>query len=483
MTENRPQDHAAHNEGSPIDYSFLGDPEAQAALGGGEEAYQTYINGKLDEMGVQLYATQGPGAYERFLRQRHAKSAIGDTAVRNAASAKDSPSNNRQSEASPPQPRAETLGDTPAAEGIFNGVYQALTYGIRDKTERKQFKNGQEVIVTINPSAEFADHYFERARNTVAPLNRIIPVAQFRDTFMQEADTAAKMSYRNDPGRIPERIDRAKGIVDGFLGRAKQMVRDGQTDNLTAKLFLNRIEDANVFATGYNKVTEKIDETMPSKEIATRYTRTIPKLLADNPDTKHQDTGPFIHVNASRESRRDSVGRYYISPRLNGQPERVVQIWTDTLREMGLDKELYYKVSEGVMRRYDMVIAYASSEPGNKEKMASAIDAFSKRCPPELLSQTTLPTGIEIVPGVAKTPEPTELNKLLRYRGKPAVSYNQFVCAMTDLALRRASYDFIQNGKRPRDIQFEDLEAAAKPYFAQLVALSGIDPITMENLV
>ncbi len=150
---------------------------------------------------------------------------------------------------------------------------------------------------------------------------------------------------------------------------------------------------------------------------------------------------------------------------------------------MGLDKELYYKVSEGVMRRYDMVIAYASSEPGNKEKMASAIDAFSKRCPPELLSQTTLPTGIEIVPGVAKTPEPTELNKLLRYRGKPAVSYNQFVCAMTDLALRRASYDFIQNGKRPRDIQFEDLEAAAKPYFAQLVALSGIDPITMENLV
>lgn len=470
MSKNPTQEQTAHDADTP-DYGFLSTPEALEALGGGEETYQAYIGGKLDEQAAEAFARQGPAGYERFMRQRN--SAIGGTAVRNT----------KNTESTPRATSGETVTGKPVAETVFKGVYDALTYDLKHKPTRKGFRNGQEVTVTINPSLEFATPYFERAHDTVVPLAKQAP--DFRGAFNQDATEEAHKvkAYQGRPDLIAQRLENARHLTADFLNRAEQMKRRGETDDLTINLFLDRIEYAKSLARGYNQVTKKTDETMPPEAANERYAHALPILLSGNPDRAQQATAPFVHMNVKKHqgSSYDTVERYYISPKLNGQPERVVQIWTETLQDMGLDKELYYKVSEGIALRYDLLIAYTSSKPGDKEKMKNVIQEFTRRCPPELLSETTLPTGAEIVPGVARTPEPTELNRLLRYRGKSTVSYNEFACALTDLAFRRASYDFIKQGRHPQDVTPKELAAAAKPYFSQMVALSGIDPVTMES--
>jgi hypothetical protein len=154
----------------------------------------------------------------------------------------------------------------------------------------------------------------------------------------------------------------------------------------------------------------------------------------------------------------------------------VVRTWTETLDSLGLGDKLYYKVAEGLALRYETVIAYASPETASD--MEKAVQEFARRCPPELLSDSIIPSGIEVAKGVARAPEPDELNTLLRYRGKEIVSYNEFACALTELALRRASFDFIRQGMLPDQVTPRALSKAAKPYFVQL---SGFDPATMKS--
>jgi len=388
--------------------------------------------------------------------------------------------NKNMTETYSPIPTSETYispDDPLAAEAVFDGVYHALVYDLEHGSQRHALIDGTVQAIDIDPSYEFVKPHFDDAERSVEPLDQPIPAATFGNKYMNEARLEAENVYRGQPGNIDVRIQRARELTQTFLSRAAQMQRNGTADGLTIKLFLDRIGDIKHFAHGYNKVVAKNDESMPDKAASDRYEEAIPQLLRGHPDLVMQEDSPFVHVNS--RGTQPSDRRYYISPRLNGQPEAVVQIWTQTLQDLGLDGEVYYKVALGVARQYDLLLGYASGADSNA-KMMQAIKEFGKRCPPELLSDTTLPTGIKIAHGVAIAPEPTELNTLLRYRGKGKASYNQFVCGLSDLALRRASYDFMQQGWQPEQIAKEQLAAAARPYFVQLTALSGIDPTTME---
>ncbi|HSH18354.1 MAG TPA: hypothetical protein VK978_03145 [Candidatus Saccharimonadales bacterium] len=374
------------------------------------------------------------------------------------------------------------LEDTKAAEGVFAGVYRTFVDEAKSSPkERRQFIDGQAAVITVDNAREFVQKRFDEATATITPLDRPTPSSEISEKFMQEIRVEAQSVYAGNPLAAGIRMERAGRVVAGFMDRAAQMFEDGEADGLTIKVFFDRMQGFKYgLSLGYNRLVAKADEPIPDEDSQIAYAETVYAALADCPDIEEQDSGSFLHINAQRHlaSGSDATERYYISPKLNGEPGRVVAAWADTLKDLGLDKKLYYKVAEGLAYRYDILTAYATPETATE--MEQAVQAFSRRCPPDLLSDTAMPSGVEVSQGVAYAPEPHELNTLLRYRGKRTVSYNEFVCAITELSLRRASYDFMGQGGRPDDVTPRMLSTAARPYFAQFVALSGLNPATMK---
>jgi hypothetical protein len=373
-------------------------------------------------------------------------------------------------------------GQPLAAEAVFDGVYQSFAYHAKQlPLERNMFIDGEVKRVAVDPVADFVRARFTEAEKTIEPLaGQPVRPADVSDKFIDEATIEAKAVYDGNPLGISARVESSKRVVSGFIDRATDMVRNVETDGLTVKLFFDRIQGFKYgLSANYNDLVTKTDEPLPDKEGQDRYANAVHRLFTGKEDVQEQDSGPFLHVNGKRYSASgtQTTERYYISTKLNGQPEEAVRIWTETLAEMGLDEKLYYKVAEGMSHRFETVVAYAT--PETADEMEAAIQEFARRCPPELMSDTVLPTGVEVAKGVAKAPEPNELNTLLRYRGKDTISYNQFACALTELALRRASYDFMKQGIKPEAVTPRALSQAAKPYFVQFTALSGIDPATM----
>lgn len=355
-----------------------------------------------------------------------------------------------------------------AATSVFQGVYESFSRRAKEKKVE-------------DPATEFVRERFDGAARSIEPLvARPIRPSDFYNNFLGEAVAEAHEVYK---GRSPEvisfRVKRAQDSIIEFTNRASQMVKARETDGLTAKVFFDRMEYLKEgFTFGYNGLVAKTDEPTPSDLTKAIYAHAVHDNFAGHPNVEEQEGGAFLHVNARQPGASDITERYYISPKLNAQPEKVVAIWTDTLDSLGLEDELYYKVAEGLARRYETVIAYAS--PKTADRMEDAIEEFSRRCPEDLLSDTILPSGIEVSKGVARAPEPDKLNTLLRYRGKDQISYNGLMCALTELSLRRASYDFKQQGKQASEIKPHALSKAAMPYFLQFVKLSGLDPTTMK---
>lgn len=371
-----------------------------------------------------------------------------------------------------------------AAETVFSSVYQTFADEAKNApTQRNRFIDGREQMVTVNPALEFVEARFEEVRKTVEPLaNQAVRPSDVSDKFISEATIEAKEVYNGNPLAAGARVERATRVVSGFIDRASDMFAAGETDGLTVKLFFDRLQGFKYgLSLGYNRAVTKHDEPNPSKEAQHKYAQSIHSMLVGKPNVEEQENGSFLHVNGQRylDSGASTIERYYLSPKLNGQPEEVVKTWTETLDRLGLGDTLYYKVAEGLSRRYDTLIAYASPETASD--MAKAVQEFTRRCSPELLSHTVIPTGVEVAKGIARAPEPDEVNTLLRYRGKETVSYNEFACALTELALRRASYDFMRQGTTPDQVTPRALSEAAKPYFVQFVQLSGIDPATMKS--
>lgn len=355
-----------------------------------------------------------------------------------------------------------------AAVSVFQGVYESFSRLAKEKKVE-------------NPAAEFVQARFDGAARSIEPLvSQPIRPSDIYNNFLGEAVAEADKVYAGQPPEIVGfRVKRAQGSIIEFTDRASQMIKDGETDRLTAKVFFDRMEYLKKGLTfGYNGLVAKTDEPTPDNETKTRYAEAIHNTFAGHPNVEEQEGGAFLHVNARQPGAGDVTGRYYISPKLNAQPEKVVAIWADTVSSLGLEDELYYKVAQGLARRYETVIAYAS--PKTADKMEDAIEEFSRRCPDDLLSDTTLPSGVAVGKGIARAPEPDKLNTLLRYRGKDQISYNELMCALTELSLRRASYDLKQKGERADQVKPHALSRAAIPYFLQFVKLSGLDPATMK---
>lgn len=377
---------------------------------------------------------------------------------------------------------------TMAAEDVFDGVYQSLAAKAKNSpTQRREFTGREVELVAVNPAHEFIEARFGAAKRTIEPLaNQPTRSSEVSDRFMHDATIEAKREHDGNPRAAGVRIGRAQRVVSGFIDRASTMVVNAPDPKskaevgLTVKLFFDRLEYfKRGLSSGYNDLVAKNDEPVPSQKAKDDYELSLHETLTGKPNVEEQESGSFVHVNRQRPALESSVNeRYYISPKLNGQPGEVVRTWTETLDGLGLGEKLYYKVAQGLSRRYDTVVAFAS--PETADDVEEAVREFTRRCDPELLSDTIIPTGVEVTKGVARSPEPDKLNTLLRYRGKEMLSYNELTSALTELALRRASYEYMQQGVQPNQITPKALSEAAKPYFVQFVQLSGIDPTTMK---
>lgn len=378
--------------------------------------------------------------------------------------------------------------DTAAAEDVFDGVYQSLADKAKNSpTQRREFTGREVESVAVNPALEFVEARFAAAKRTIEPLaNQPTRSSEVSDRFMHEATVEAKREHDGNPRAAGVRVGRAQRVVSGFIDRASTMVASDPDPEsktkigLTVKLFFDRLEYfKRGLSSGYNDLVAKNDEPTPSQKTKDEYEISLHETLTGRPNVEEQERGSFVHVNRQRPASESSINeRYYISPKLNGQPGEVVKTWTEAADSLGLGDKLYYKVAQGLSRRYDTVVAFAS--PETVDDVERAVQEFTRRCDPELLSDTIIPTGIEVAKGIARSPEPDKLNTLLRYRGKEMLSYNELVSALAELALRRASYEYIQQGVQPDQVTPKVLSEVAKPYFVQFIELSGLDPAMMK---
>ena len=361
--------------------------------------------------------------------------------------------------------------EAPQADVVFDGVYGTFAR----EAHKKDQKNGAEF------GKAFVADRFEKAKESLEPLDRPAPISEIKQNFMQQIATEADRQYQKSPSGRAMRMERGERLVEKFLNRAGSMIKAGETDGLTVKMFLDRIKGIPyTLSFGYNDLTKKVDEEMPEKPATNRYFARLNQLVAGKTNWEQQSESTYVIFNSRnpRFQETDTTGRYYISWKLNGQPEVVLETWMTILSDMGLDEEICFKTSEGIARTYDSIVVYTNRDTA--EPAQQAIEEFIRRCPPELLSETNMPSGAPIAKGVSRAPEPSEVLKLQRYTGEKSFSYNQFICALTELSLRRASYDYIKQGIRPEDVTPRMLAQAGKVYFTQLIKLSGIDPSTME---
>lgn len=381
----------------------------------------------------------------------------------------------------------ERSSDIPAADSVFAGVYGSFAQAAQDRFQKnKASANRQEAIRNgliqpdVEPHIEFVQSRFDSTER-LEELDRPLSPAHFTDRFIDEATSEAKKVYADRPVAIGARIEKARQTVAGFADRASEMLKSGETDGLTVKSFFDRMEAfKHGLNVGYNDLVKKRDEPIPDEQTRAKYRRIIQDEYTNRSNVEKQESGPFLHVNAQQYLGAEITDRYYISPLLNGKPDEVIKIWADTLADLGVDQKLYYKVAQGLSHRYDTVIAYATTETASE--MEQAVQEFAQRCPPELLSETVLPAGLEVAKGIARAPEAVDLNRLLRYRGKDIISYNELACALMELSLQRAAYEFKKQGIEPQAVNPKALSETAKPFFTQYLKLAGIDPSTMRVL-
>ena len=373
----------------------------------------------------------------------------------------------------------------PVAEQVFDGVWQTIKHEKSQPAYEPIFhQDGSVTKLKIDPAKKFVTELFTLAHERLADLaSEQLGLTLLQEHFIAQADREAPKAYPGDPASVGVRHERSRRLIGSFVDRAVTMLQTGEIDDLTTQLFFRSVDNGGLkdgLSMGYNGLVRKHDEAMPGEAAQDEYSQTIQQLFAHTQDATEK--GLFIHVNSQShiDSGAETVTRYYVSPKLNAQPGEVVKRWTEKLAELGLDKKIYYKVGEGMALRYETLIVYADTDTSSDAEQA--ILAFAAECPEELMSDTTIPSGIPLAKGIAAAPEPIDLNKLLRYCGKKVVSYNELVSAFCELSLRRAAYGFIDQGAKPENTRPSDIAQAAKPYFVSFMKLAGIDPTTMQHL-
>ncbi len=392
-----------------------------------------------------------------------------------------SEADNERSEA-PVTPEALTQSDH-ASDQIFGRVYEKFSGLAKLKTTKREPVIVDGVLTGVqelptDPIADFVKPYFEGADRTKVGF-----AGRNGKQIMEEYQV--KLATNQSQGTI----ERGGQVLVDDSARITDLIRTGAVDALTAQTFVAALPSIrNGLSFDYNALTLRESKVRKTEAEQEAYKQTITKLYEGKWDRIHlQPDAGFIHINsdAVASGEEETAERFYICGNPDRNSAELVKAWAETLDELGLADEVYYKLPIADMTsRYEQMVVYKPSGP-NGAKTDQAILRFSERCDPALLSDEPMPTGVEQAKGIFAVPEPAHLNTVLRYATREGenfdhISYNQFIAASYELAMRRAAMEITTTGGTADTTRPRDLRDKAAGYFAKFMVLSGIDPATMK---
>ena len=165
------------------------------------------------------------------------------------------------------------------------------------------------------------------------------------------------------------------------------------------------------------------------------------------------------------------------NPDFAANPDRVLNVWYESLLETGVENKIYFKVPETLHKRQESIVVYLTKKTSS-EDIEKCLTMFADTCPADLLSPTPMPSAAFLTRGITMAPELQNINNFIAYSGiDTEISYNEWVASTFELALELAYHDISISNRE--HISPKNLKPLTEKYFEQIVKLSGINPQTM----
>lgn len=351
---------------------------------------------------------------------------------------------------------------------IFNGVYEQIRKVPAHKTAEA---HGADFIAEIDDGLK---------RHIDAPESSGLTIdAAYQETWQRIAEYLSR--YQSD-----SRFERKKSDVSNFYttlqGHVNRLLSQQAVDERTAKVFLRSIPGMKDMSANFYNDLVRDHEPIPKDAFDAKnreYAAVLNGIVGQrgSSEIQEQDTGGFVVFNPQFAA-SNVKNRIYINAKMSNSPAQVVQLWEDTLRENNLQDKLYFKVNSAITPRFETMVLYITDTTSDND-VEKALTTFAQKCPPELLNDQAMPTGVPLHRGIAMAPEPSSVNNLIRFEGleDKTLSYNELIASLTKLSFELAFKEAAERGEaRPTPKSTKESAAA---YFDRLLKLSGVNPQTM----
>ncbi len=159
-------------------------------------------------------------------------------------------------------------------------------------------------------------------------------------------------------------------------------------------------------------------------------------------------------------------------------PADVLRYWHQALQDTNTAEDIYFKIQEGCAPRWDIGVVYVGKDAETQEAARKALMRFTEICPPALLPDTPMPTGVPLKKGISYATDPKNINDVLKAMGaNERVSYNSLLSSVWRLSFELSQKDATETGMT--DPTPKKLKPQAQEYFTQMLHLAGINPETM----
>ncbi len=305
--------------------------------------------------------------------------------------------------------------------------------------------------------------------NVLGPTNQQLYQAIWARMAAYIARYQGRHNFEKKRDHVVTLFRRLTGHVDALVGQEIVDVR-------TAQVFLSALPSMNYLG-DYNAVirnrTDISSESLRAK--SQPYLEALEEIWARYSDETKQRLGDFVHFNSHLGRRVKN--RVYISARLAGAPDKVIEAWQASLQETGLQDKVYFKLPAALSNRFETIILFQSDKTHDAD-IEILVTAFATNCSRDLLSERDMPTGVPIRRGISIAPEPATINTFTRYSGsRERISYNQFIAGVSELAFELA-YKDAQTLRVARPT-LQRLKEEAGTYFEGMIRLAEINPDTM----
>ncbi len=358
--------------------------------------------------------------------------------------------------------------------GIFANISKRIIVDAQKRTTKNILQRNpttgleETVTVQVDPNKILVEDYINRGKKTEAEVAG--------RTWQEISHQIAVKLGTQEVGDGTKQ--RGMDAILDHAALTERLIQEGRVSERTAKAFWASQSTIKGGLDGKHALLTRKENLVDLKTVnQIEYQQKVNEALEPFAGhVTHQESSTYLLVNNDKVGKRQVNDRLYVSLNPNADPGAAVQIWSDVIRDAGLSDSAYFKVPDGVRNSYEGLVLYRT-EDIDDATFQKLVKEFDKRCPAEYRDNEQMPTGVEVADGMFLAPNPKDLNALLRYTTRvsnddyKSVSYNEAMAAFSELAHRLAATepDFKQSSSP------HELGKAAEKYFAELVALAGID--------